>query len=135
MAPSPPTSCSSTSTAKGWIPSTSPTAMAPAWATRAGPNWPASWTGGVSTGTPRTRGVGDPRWPSRLRLQPAQLLDRLRPGDPAGRRQRPTRRPGPVDDRTRPDLPAGHGDRIYRQVLEKGWHDKRAAFVQHYDTE
>src|SRR6266536_991658 len=26
-------------------------------------------------------------------------------------------------------------DRIYRQVMDKGWNEKRGAFVQHYDTE
>jgi GH15 family glucan-1,4-alpha-glucosidase len=26
-------------------------------------------------------------------------------------------------------------DRIYRQVMDKGWNEKRRAFVQHYDTE
>jgi GH15 family glucan-1,4-alpha-glucosidase len=26
-------------------------------------------------------------------------------------------------------------NRIYRQVMEKGWNEKRRAFVQHYDTE
>ena len=26
-------------------------------------------------------------------------------------------------------------DRIYRQVMDRGWHDKRAAFVQHYATD
>jgi GH15 family glucan-1,4-alpha-glucosidase len=26
-------------------------------------------------------------------------------------------------------------DAIYRQIMEKGWHDDRAAFVQHYDTD
>ena len=26
-------------------------------------------------------------------------------------------------------------DRIYRQIMERGWHPKRGAFVQHYDTD
>jgi GH15 family glucan-1,4-alpha-glucosidase len=26
-------------------------------------------------------------------------------------------------------------DRIYRQIMDKGWSDKRGAFVQHYDTQ
>ena len=26
-------------------------------------------------------------------------------------------------------------DRIYRQIMERGWHEERGAFVQHYDTD
>ena len=26
-------------------------------------------------------------------------------------------------------------DAIYDQVMDKGWHPKRGAFVQHYDTD
>jgi GH15 family glucan-1,4-alpha-glucosidase len=26
-------------------------------------------------------------------------------------------------------------DRIYDQIMERGWHEKRRAFVQHYDTD
>jgi GH15 family glucan-1,4-alpha-glucosidase len=26
-------------------------------------------------------------------------------------------------------------DRIYQQIMEKGWHPKREAFVQHYNTD
>jgi GH15 family glucan-1,4-alpha-glucosidase len=29
----------------------------------------------------------------------------------------------------------GERDRIYHQIISKGWHEERGAFVQHYDTE
>jgi GH15 family glucan-1,4-alpha-glucosidase len=29
----------------------------------------------------------------------------------------------------------GTRDRIYRQIIQRGWHPERAAFVQHYDTD
>jgi GH15 family glucan-1,4-alpha-glucosidase len=37
-------------------------------------------------------------------------------------------RPAPLEDWRR------ERDRIYRQIMERAWHDKRRAFVQHYDT-
>jgi GH15 family glucan-1,4-alpha-glucosidase len=30
---------------------------------------------------------------------------------------------------------SGERDRVYRQIMARGWHDDRRAFVQHYDTE
>ncbi|MFE3037878.1 glycoside hydrolase family 15 protein [Streptomyces canus] len=35
------------------------------------------------------------------------------------------------------DLPrwTGARDAVFRQIIERGWHDKRQAFVQHYDTD
>jgi GH15 family glucan-1,4-alpha-glucosidase len=29
----------------------------------------------------------------------------------------------------------GARDAVFRQIVERGWHDKRQAFVQHYDTD
>ncbi|WP_229895056.1 glycoside hydrolase family 15 protein, partial [Streptomyces galilaeus] len=29
----------------------------------------------------------------------------------------------------------GARDAVFRQIIERGWHDKRQAFVQHYDTD
>src|SRR5215204_4767275 len=37
-------------------------------------------------------------------------------------------RPAPLEDWRR------ERDRIYRQIMERAWHDKRQAFVQHYNT-
>ncbi|MCC2629088.1 MAG: glucoamylase-like glycosyl hydrolase, partial [Thermomicrobiales bacterium] len=37
-------------------------------------------------------------------------------------------RPAPLEDWRR------ERDRIYRQIMERAWNDKRQAFVQHYDT-
>jgi len=28
----------------------------------------------------------------------------------------------------------GARDQIYRQIMSRGWHERRRAFVQHYDT-
>jgi GH15 family glucan-1,4-alpha-glucosidase len=38
-------------------------------------------------------------------------------------------RPGPVDDWRR------QRDAVYEQVMRRGWHPERRAFVQHYDTD
>jgi GH15 family glucan-1,4-alpha-glucosidase len=37
-------------------------------------------------------------------------------------------RPAPLEDWRR------ERDRIYRQIMDRAWHEKRRAFVQHYDT-
>ena len=37
-------------------------------------------------------------------------------------------RPAPLEDWRR------ERDRIYRQIMDRAWHEKRQAFVQHYDT-
>ena len=37
-------------------------------------------------------------------------------------------RPAPLEDWRR------ERDRIYRQIMDRGWHEQRRAFVQHYDT-
>jgi GH15 family glucan-1,4-alpha-glucosidase len=57
------------------------------------------------------------------RLMSWVALDRgLRMADDLGR-------PAPLDDWRR------ERDRIYRQIMDRAWHPKRRAFVQHYDTD
>ena len=78
-------------------------------------------------GPARRRHLGDPRRPAGLRLRPAHVLGRLRPGDPAG----------PATAAARPTSAAGPStrDAVYQQIMERGFHPKREAFVQHYDTD
>ena len=78
-------------------------------------------------GRARRRHLGDPRRPAGLRLRPADVLGRLRPGHPAGPGSRPPGRPRPVD--------RARATPIYHQIMDRGFHPKREAFVQHYDTE
>ena len=65
---------------------------------------------------PARRGhLGDPRRPQGLHLRPLPVLGGAGPGDPAGRA------PGPA--RRHPAL-AAERDRIYRQIMERGWNPK-----------
>ena len=71
--------------------------------------------------------LGDPRRPAGLHLRPGDVLGRLRPRHPAGRRARPARR------RSSAGPPSGTGSTS--RSWTQGWHAARQAFVQHYDTD
>jgi GH15 family glucan-1,4-alpha-glucosidase len=70
--------------------------------------------------------LGDPRRPPGLHTLPANELGRCRARDWVARQ-----RGLPAD------LPRWIAvrDRIYNQIIERGWHPSRRAFVQHYDSD
>ena len=77
-------------------------------------------------GPARGRHLGDPRRPQGLHLRALPVLGGAGPGDPA------RRAPGRPADILRW---RSERDRIYRQVMERGWNPKERAFVQHYGTD
>ena len=83
-----------------------------------------SSSGCARTGTGRRGHLGDARRPAEVHLLAAHVLGRGRAGDP---HRAPARLPA--------DLVAGwrSRDEIYRQIMERGWNEKRRAFVQHDD--
>ena len=64
-------------------------------------------------GPARRRHLGDPRRPQGLHLRPVPVLGGARPGDPARRAPRPARGHHAAGRSER--------DRIYRQVMDRGW--------------
>ena len=111
-ATAPPSSCSSTSTARRW------TASTPAYQ-RGLPMPPPGLDGdlrgaglaGRELGPAGGGHLGDPRRAQAVHLRPGDVLGRLRPRHPAGRRARPA---GPLERWT------DERDQIYRQVMDRG---------------
>ena len=126
-ATAPPTSSSSTSTARPWTRSIWPTRVVSRSRTRPGPRFAKCSTGCATTGTgprrasgrhaagsSRSRTVGScAGWRS---TAPSASLDQ------AGALRRSSRW-------------TLERDRIYEQIMTRGWHPNRKAFVQHYDTD
>ena len=71
--------------------------------------------------------LGDPRRAAGLHLRPADVLGRVRPRHPAGRRARPARRRASAGPR--------RGTRSTSRSWTKGWNAERQAFVQHYGSD
>ena len=116
-ATAPPTSCSSTSTARRWTRSTSPTPTAC--------SMPHDGLGedqrharlAVRQLGPARRGhLGDPRRPAGLHLRPAHVLGRASTAPSGSRSARPARRPGALDGAARRDLRADHGEGLARRA-------------------
>ena len=113
-ATAPPTSSSSTSTARRWTASSPPTGAAcrsaiAGWrAIRGVLDWLADTLGPARGGH-----LGDPRRSQGLHLRPADELGGVRPRHPAGRDARPAGRRSSAGPLAR--------DAIYEQIMERGW--------------
>ena len=127
-ATAPPASCSSTSTARRWTRSTSPTPTVCGMSHDALVQHRArSWTGCATTGTQPDDGIWETRGGRQDfvygRLMSWVAFDRaIRLAQDRGR---------PADLGRWTDA----RDAIYQQIMERGFHPKREAFVQHYDTD
>ena len=76
---------------------------------------------------PTRRGhLGDPRGPPALHVLAADVLGRVRARGPSRESTRRARRHGQLD---------GCPDKIYRQIMSRGWCERRRAFVQRYDAD
>ena len=116
-ATAPPSSCSSTSTARRW------TAMYAASRAGAGGAAPRvdgdrrrARLAGRQLGPAGGGHLGDPRRAAVVHLRAGDVLGRLRPRHPDGRRARPAGAAGAVDRRAGPDLRAGHGQGLPRRA-------------------
>ena len=125
-ATAPPTSCSSTSTARPWTPSyLAQRRGAARWPTRAGETRPASSTGSATTGTSPTRASGRPAAAARTSPTAGSSPGSRSTGPPGWpRSSRPPGQHRPLDERS--------ATAIYNQVMNTGWNPKVGAFTQHY---
>ena len=117
-------SCSSTSTARRWTPCTARVGKGDARSRGMAGRLHDDGLAGRALGRARG-GIWEARRAQELHLRPSDVLGRDGPVDPDGSGARSPRRRGTVDEER---------DRIYRQIMDRGWNKERGAFVQHYDS-